>query len=239
MAGNVFSLDRVLHTVPELDKADKRSGATFVNILFGLVVTTAAISFSTELVKWWAEAWDAVNKPRLSHLLVAMALTVLSWIGYHQSQQYPPFLIKFLNIPFFQFVLDVSMVIVYYTAVAVAEGSHPALSEDALPEAILVLLVFLLYSAWDLLGFLLFRDPEYAKRLQTPRQPERRIGRRRSVTLWFTLAVGVLALVIWRLNPNTPLSVTVADAAIIAILFLYRVAKQASDPKVKTRPRAA
>ena len=237
MSADGLKFDRLLRTVPELDKADKRAGATFVNILFGLVVTTAAIRISTELVNGWADGWDSVAETGLAHLLVAVTLTVLSWIGYHQSQQYPPFLIKFINIPLIQFALDVSMVIVYYTVVAVAEGSDPRLTPSARPEAILVLVVFLLYAAWDVLGFRLFHDPEYASRLQTPREPDDGLGPRRWVTLGFALITGIQALAIWLLDPSMPISVILADAVIIAVLISYRLVKQLSDPKVKTRVR--
>jgi hypothetical protein len=233
-----FSLDRIRRTVPELDESDKRSGVTFVNILFGLVVTTAAIQFSAEFVNWWADGWNFVNKARLANLAVALTLTVLSWIGYHQSQQYPPFLIKFINIPFFQFCLDVSMVIAYYAVVAVAEnpdrGARAPLTPDALPEAGLVFIVFVLYALWDFLGYRLFHDPEYSRRLKTPREPER-LGPRRWVTFGFTVAAGIQALAIWVFRPSTGLSVIGADAAIIAFLLLYRLLKQGFDPKVKTR----
>lgn len=233
------SARRLFRTVPELDQGDKRSGATFVNILFGLVVTQAAIQLAKELVKWWGDGWNEVDETRLAHLLVALTLTVLSWIGYHQSQQYPPFLIKFVNIPFVQFFLDVLMVIMYYVVVAVAENSDhalgPVLTHSAGPEASLVFVVFVLYSVWDFTGFRLFHDPEYSKRLATPREADSKFGPRRWVTFIFTLVTGGLAMVVWQLDPETPGSVVITDAVIFAVLFLYRICKQASDPKVKTR----
>ncbi len=233
-----IDFDRIFRTVPEPDRADKRAGATFVNILFGLVVTTAAIEFATEFVILWDEGWSAVSETRLAHLLLAMALTLLSWIGYHQSQQYPPFLIKFLNIPFLQFLLDVLMVIAYYAVVVVAEGSDRALRPDALPEATLVLLVFVLYALWDWLGFRLFHDPEYASRLESPRDTDETIGPRRAVTLAFTGLALLQFAAIWLIRPRAPGSVIVADGLIVAMLFLYRVGKQLSDPRVKTRAGA-
>lgn len=233
---------RLFRTVPELDRGEKRYGATFVNILFGLVVAEAAIQFSRELVKWWGNGWEAVDEARLAHLLVAITLTVLSWIGYHQSQQYPPFLIKFINIPFFHFILDVSMVVVYYVVVAVAENSDPTtgplISKSPRPEAILVFAAFALYVLWDLLGYRIFRDPEYSKRLATPRNPETKLGPRRWVTAVFCCATGILAGVIWWVDPVTPASVIASDVILVLVLFLYRLCKQGSDPKVLTRSAA-
>ena len=107
---------RVFETV-RLDDGNKRSGATFVNILFGLVVTQAAVSIAEQIVVWYADGWEAVETTRCSHLLLALTLTVLSWIGYHQSQQYPPFLM-FMNLPMVLFVLDVLMVVALRSCVA-------------------------------------------------------------------------------------------------------------------------
>jgi len=230
---------RIFETVPELDKADKRSGATFVNILFGLVVTETAIQLSRELVNWSAAGWQEVDETRISHLLVAMTLTVLSWIGYHASQQYPPFLIKFLNLPFLQFFLDVSMVVTYYVVVALAETSGQqggaSLTPDARPEAALILVAFALYSAWDWSGYRLFRDREYARRLQSPREPATGLDPRRKVTFIFTAISLVIAATVWKTHPRAPGTVIATDVVLIAMLFCYRLAKQASDPNVLTR----
>jgi hypothetical protein len=231
---------RLLRTVPERDKADKRAGATFVNILFGLVVTQIAIELSKELVNWWGVGWVEVSETRLAHLLVALTLTALSWIGYHQSQQYPPFLIKFVNIPLLQFFLDVSMVVVYYVVVAVAENSDPlagpVLVPSARPEALLVFVTFGLYAVWDISGRFLFADPEYTSRLETPRDPQPAFGPRRRVTFWFTGVTGLIALAIWLTHPTAPGPVIFWDATLIAVLILYRLFKQGVDPKVKVRP---
>jgi hypothetical protein len=239
-------LRRLFRTVPELDRANKRSGATFVNILFGLVVTQAAIDLAEELVKFWDDGGEAIVETRLAHLSVAIVLTVLSWIGYHQSQQYPPFLIKFINIPFLQFVLDIAMVVTYYVVVAVAENSTTAevlnddagtvLTHGAAPEAFLIFVVFGLYAMWDIAGYRLFRDPEYATRLETPRDPaSETFGPRRRVTILYFFATGFLALAVWLWDPRSAGGVVLADTIIIVVLFLYRLTKQAVDPKMKTR----
>jgi hypothetical protein len=232
-------LDRLFKTVPELDRADNRAGITFVNILFGLVVTQAAIQLAGELVKLWVLHGPEVDDARVSHLLVAITLAVLSWIGYHQSQHYPPFLIKFINIPFIQFFLDVLMVLLYYVVVATAENTTAKngaiLNTSAKPEAILVFGAFLLYVAWDFLGFRLFRDRQYTSRFQTPRPPDKSFGPRRWVSVIFTLLAGLLAAGVWFSDPSTPRTVIAIDGVIIGLLFLYRIAKQGVDPKVKTR----
>jgi hypothetical protein len=233
-------LGRVLRTLPEVDRAEKRSGATFVNILFGLVVTDGAVKLARQGVVWWADGWDAVEVTRVTHLAVALALTILSWIGYHQSQQYPPFLIKFLNIPFVMFILDVLMVVAYYGVTLLAENGSPiegpVLEHSALPEALLIFVVFVLYAMWDYLNYRLFKDPAYASSMETPRPPDTNLGPRRHVTFRALLTAGALLATVWLLDPSSPAWVAVIDLILVSFLVLYRVAKQAVDPKVKIRP---
>jgi hypothetical protein len=86
-----------------------------------------------------------------SHLAVAVTLTLTSWIGYHNSKNRPRFVIAFVNLPFVQFTLDISMVVVYAFAVLTAEGVTSGATESpaVFPEAILVWIAFVLYVAWD------------------------------------------------------------------------------------------
>jgi hypothetical protein len=233
-----FSLDRIRRTVPELDESDKRSGVTFVNILFGLVVTTAAIQFSAEFVNWWADGWDFVNKTRLANLAVALTLTVLSWIGYHQSQQYPPFLIKFINIPFFQILprcVDGDRVLrsrcrCRESRSRRSRSTHTGCVTRSGPRFYRVRAL----RALGLFGLSVVSRPRVFQEAEDPREPER-LGPRRWVTFGFTVAAGIQALAIWVFRPSTGPSVIGADAAIIAFLLLYRLLKQGFDPKVKTR----
>lgn len=227
----------MFRTRPELEKPENRSGIAFVSILFGLVVTEAALDLSTEFVKWWDGSDTGVQETRLAHLAVAMTATILSWIGYHQSQQYPPFVIKFVNIPFFQFGLDVLMVVAYYGVVAMAETSDPdpAITHSAVPEAVLVSAIFALYAAWDGLGYRLARDPAYASRYATPRPPASELGARRRVTFVFLGISALLALGVALWDPAAPATVVGVDAVLVVILVSYRLAKQAFDANVQTR----
>lgn len=224
---------RVFRTVPELDRANKRSGAMFVNILFGLVVTTAASKIAEEFVKGWQSGWESVSETKISHLIVAMTVTVLSWISYHQSQQYPPFLIKFVNLPLVQFGLDIAMVVAYY---AIVETSEDGIARpSAKPEAWLVLLVFVLYSLWDLVGHRWERDPAYTSILETPRPPSRKLGPRRQVTFYFTGGALLIATGSKALNFLTPIPVVATDAVLVLFLIAYRLTKQLVHTGIKTR----
>ncbi|HEU5151921.1 MAG TPA: hypothetical protein VFU19_15600 [Iamia sp.] len=236
----LFDRRRLVETVPELDTAEKRSGATFVNILFGLVVSAGVGQVVFALREGYlADDPDAINATRLSHLGLALLVTTLSWIGYHQSQKYPPFLIKFVNIPLFTFALDVAMVASYYGLIATAEnpggGHEPVIGASARPEAGLILVVFVLYVAWDEAGFRLFRDPEYSFRMQAPRPPEETRGTRRMVTLAALAAAVAIFGVVAVADPSTPATVIAVDGLLALLVIAYRLAKQGVQDTVVLR----
>ncbi|HEY5011983.1 MAG TPA: hypothetical protein VIK61_04665 [Acidimicrobiia bacterium] len=232
-----FDLDRITKSVPELETGPNRSNLAFINILFGLVVTQAVLALTNELVRRYdSGTWKAVAETRLSHLAVAIAVTTLSWIGYHQSQNYPPFLIKFFNIPLWYFVLDVTMVIAYYLVVATAEKHGIANSvPDARPEACLVAFVFVLYFASDWLGFRLFNDREYSLRLEKAREPDPKFGARRWVTVGFLVLTVVLAACTLIAKPTNASVVVAVDGVLIVLLLTYRLAKVAVYDNVLMR----
>ena len=62
------------------------------------------------------------------------------------------------------------------------DAPGPVIEHSVLPEALVIVVVFVLYSAWDFVGFRLFRDPLYAAWLETPGDSEITPGPRRVVT---------------------------------------------------------
>lgn len=242
----LIDLRRLYKTVPELDTAEKRSGATFVNILFGLVVSEGVRQMVLALREAYLVepadlfgAIDALHAARVSHLGLALVVTTLSWIGYHQSQKYPPFLIKFVNIPLFTFALDVLMVASYYGLIATAESAggsdEPMIGASVRPETGLVVFVFVLYVAWDEAGFRLFRDPEYSFRMQTLRRPEVERGPRRRVTLGAFVGSILIGVLVLTVDPDAPRAVIAIDALLVALVVAYRLAKQAVQDTVLIR----
>jgi hypothetical protein len=125
-------------------------GISFVDVLFALVVGEVL----SPLRRWWT-----IPGPGWSHLVLAAVLVLTSWIGYHNSTNRPKYEIAFVNLPLWQFVLDISMVIAYwFTATSAELPEHspvmdlPAPRGSAVPEAILVAVCFLLYVLWDEVG---------------------------------------------------------------------------------------
>ncbi len=209
-----------------LQPDEKGTAAAFVNILFGLVVSQAVIEIVLALrTGYVAEDIDAIHATRLSHLLLAMLVTSLSWIGYHQGTS-RPFLIRYWNVPLTTFVLDVSLVATYYALIVVAEhpgGDHQsAIPADARPEAVLLVVVFLLYLAWDGAGHRLSETPGYAA---GPGVAGQRLPRR-LVTAVALGGVALAAAVVAAKRPETPGGIVVADGVLAVIAVAYRVAKQ-------------
>ena len=208
-----------------------RVGITFVDVLFALVVGLAL----APLGNWWK-----ISPAGWSHLAVAITLTLLSWIGYHNSANRPQWVIGFINLPFFLFALDITMVITYAFAVFTAETVTKGASTlpSILPEAWAVAVSFVLYALWDFANLRLKRHPPYAAAWQRAQddgllQSHERLPTdrpyRRYVTLYF-LAISVESIVIaYRAEAeyrHLPVQWAVGfDVWLVVLLFAYRIAK--------------
>ena len=223
--------NRVGRTRPEQDVGASQFGVGFVDILFGLVVTTAVEPLAQAGAGLLQRPQSDVSETRLAHLALAFVVSLSSWIGYHQSKQYPKFAIKLVNLPLVMFGLDVAMVVTYYVIVATAEPVGA--SADARPEFVLVGFVFVLYSVWDLLGWRVWGDPAYALVLQ--RSAEKQVGPRRKVTFASTAIVVVSSVFVWRDHPQSPRVVIALDAGLVLLAVIYRLTKQLVDPDVLVR----
>jgi hypothetical protein len=235
-----FDWDRIFRSLPEQETRENRTGFIFVSILFGLVVSAGVALFAAELYQAMGTGDREVSEVRLAHLAVALAATILSWIGYHQSKQYPPFVIKFIDIPLWMFMLDIAMLTIYYLLVATVEGGTaepptPA-TVDAFPEALLVMGAFILYLLWDVFSFVVANDDAYLEEMENRKAGDREpFGARRQVTALSAVLAAVVALGIVAVRPSTPGTVMVADALLVTLLIAYRLAKRGYDPKAKRR----
>jgi hypothetical protein len=156
------------------DKQPDKTGELFVDILFALVV-----GLMLEPLRNPKE----VTLEGGFHIAVAFVMTMLSWLGYHAStsrldpairipqihrfnkwREYidpPPGIEnKGRNLPFLHFVLDVSMVVVYWLTAVSFDRAFPRDGEaarfwryrddpSAFHEALFVLAAFGLYVLWD------------------------------------------------------------------------------------------
>jgi hypothetical protein len=180
----------------------------------------------TPLQRWWtipATGW--------SHLVVAFVLTIGSWIGYHTSANRPRYSIKFVNLPFAQFVLDIAMVIAYWLTAATAplpEHSTlrdlPAPTASAVPESVLVLAAFVLYVLWDRVSKIMQSKDYYINAQSKPWAPGRR-----KITVMCALGACLIAAVAGYANHNWRGQrswVIGLDVALILLLVGYRAAKE-------------
>lgn len=221
-----------------------RVGITFVDVLFALVVGYALEPLRT----WWK-----ISLEGRAHLSVAIVLTLLSWIGYHNSANRPTFVIGFVNLPLFIFVLDVSMVVTYAFAVFTAEtlhGDSSAAAATILPEAWAVFISFVLYWLWDRANYELKQHSQYedawneavkAGILKPHETFPKDMEYRRYVTIW-CLRLSVVALFaayVFQLSYRRLSSVTVVafDAILILLLIGYRIAKDWTDERLKAWSR--
>lgn len=225
-----------LSSDPRID--DSSVGISFIDVLFALVIGYAI----TPVAKWWsipAAGWI--------HLTTAVLLTLTSWIGYHNSRNRPRFVIGFFNLPLIQFTLDVAMVVVYAFTVFTAEGltDGATTSPAVFPEALLVLIAFILYVAWDQVGVGMKSTDEYERAWNTAAKHLPQLGeftkhdwtsRKRCAVTWFSLAaaaaVAVAAMVIDRKHdrPSFGTNLTI-NALLWTILLLFRVFKEWVTPK--------
>ncbi len=132
------------------------SGIDFVDILFALVIAKLLEQLSL-LIGEFSLREALLNLHLFSHLTVASTLTITSWIGYRGSLNSPKFKIRFPNLPLYKFLLDVSMVAVYWFAASSLEtdlGAGDGSPRDwkdysAVREVALCVIGFGLYVLWD------------------------------------------------------------------------------------------
>lgn len=199
-------------------------GITFIDVLFALVVSRIL-----------AAATDASSlpAPAISHLLVAAALTTFSWVGYHNSAHRPQYPIRFINLPFWQFLIDVLLVGDYWFVAATVEyvpeiPTRLNSPTSAQPEALGVFLAFVFYTLWDEVSRRIYSSSKYADDSDSSERL-----RRRRVTWVFALMSAAVFVVTLLWMPRDGGKVVALDVALLLVLSFYRVAKDWPAAKFK------
>jgi hypothetical protein len=231
---------RLPRAAPILDPAT--IGVSFVDILFALAVTQVFMPIAS-----WAQDPKKSPLPALSWwgLIVALTITVTSWIGYHTSANKARFAVQFFNVEFLKLVLDVAMVAVYFVLAAFAVNTRPMK-----PETLLVVVAFLLYAAWDLASVYQKRDGldnPYRLEWKKIQDDEKRLdvtedwtptdwGRVRAT--WAALvAATVIWLYVWFLESKQSLTADIViNVLLIVILFGYRFLKELWQKPTSSEP---
>jgi uncharacterized membrane protein len=142
------ALSAIFHPTPSASQAD--TSLRYTDILFGFVIRELFLR-----LQHWSEVPNVVR----AHLIVGTILVLGSWIGFRRSLKRSSYDVKFFNLPFFQFLADQGMLILYFR-VATLTPAEPEkldvqnmLPKDLTAETLLALLsVFVLYLLWDILG---------------------------------------------------------------------------------------
>lgn len=175
----------LLAAPPPVYRDSARIGTVFIDVLFGAVVAKA-LDLSTSP--------NGVPAAGRAQLVLAMVVTITSWLGYHNSSGRNSYRIMFFNLPLLQFVIEISHLLIYWLLVTTSAqwqgGRHLPVNKTAIPETVLVAVVFVLFCAWDFTALAMRRSDKYAEMKVDDDKP-----RRRGVTLCYTVLVVFLAII--------------------------------------------
>lgn len=181
------------------------TGLSFVDILFALVAGKILDTLTRT---------DSITPVGWAHLSVAAVLMIMSWVGYHTSQARARD-IRFFNLPLVQFLIDVALVVLYWMAVIFVEHTSPlAQDASALPQAVIIAIVFLLYAAWDVTSWRVAGGGTY--------------GRRRVVSvIWLLVSMLLLALSAYTnsFHPHNATLIIGLACGSVVLLIGYRIHK--------------
>lgn len=246
----------LLHPLPELARFD--TGLRFTDILFGFVIKEIFVRLQ------YSE-----NLPRevLLYLGVATALVLGSWIGYRRSLNRSAYEVKFFNLPFFRFVTDQAMLVLYFkvaSATAVDLGKPIAGNQTApvtpdpavlgMSALTLLFYVFCLYLVWDFLGIWMarakkgssFRYPDPQGTINVDKETNTiKDWTKQQSRDWPALAITAIALlvviILWLLSHGYGPGISAPNIFIAAIilLILYRFAKEVKTSWRQPQPKSA
>jgi hypothetical protein len=224
-----------LHPKPELVKFD--TSLRYTDILFGFVIREIFLRL---------QYWQSLNRFILLHLSVCVALVLGSWIGYRRSLNRSSYEVKFFNLPFFRFLLDQAMLILYFQVAGSTPGDFATVTNppdaNSLAQSTVKLLVFIfvLYLFWDFLGIRMTKSKESGMpRYAEPRENvDKDTNTIKDPTKWqeadwpglgITGVVLTVFLLLWLLiTPGCALAgkPILTFSVAIVLLILYRFIKE-------------
>jgi hypothetical protein len=207
---------------PPAEVSTKDTSLRYTDILFGFVIKELFVRLQN-----WSHLPGVVQW----HLLVGTTLVLGSWIGYRRSLNRLAYEVKFFNLPFFRFLVDQLMLVLYFRIAVLtsADGVNPPNSDLASQTLTLVIWVFALYVVWDSLGIWTAHSTKIgATGGFEPRYPvvadgKMTANRQKSDWhgFWITLIV-LLLLVLCSLVIRESLSFIL----LVPLLVIYRLAKE-------------
>jgi hypothetical protein len=221
----------------------RRTGLGLIELLFGFVLGLAFVQTFDFYNRFVAAGWG--------HLVLSVSTIVLSWVGYHNSRQAALWMMKFINGPFLQYVVDFLIVLSYLGLIVTVEGiraapthANPPLEISAVPEATLILVIFALYFVWDCLEVQINEKCSYEKEwsrrcdandIRLIHEGDRP---RLKVTALFGLIFLVIHIAVLQWEPRHNAVVAWVDGVMVALLIAYRVIQTvyAARPKATQSP---
>jgi hypothetical protein len=212
-----------LHPPPEVGKVD--TSIRFTDILFGFVIKELFVRLAN---------WELLPAYIQWHLIATSALVLGSWIGYRRSVNRSVYEVKFVNLPLMRFVVDQLMLVMYFRLAVLTQidlsAAQPSLSTVTERTLLDILIVFVLYIAWDVLSIWIAtcRDGD-RRRYPKPGDPKTGDGLPTSDVEWsgFWISVVFAALIAILFLCTRAMSTGVLIIALTAaLLVFYRVAKE-------------
>jgi hypothetical protein len=210
-----------LQPVPELEKFD--TSLRYTDILFGFVIRELFLRLQN-----WTLLDDAVKL----HLLVGTTLVLGSWIGYRRSLYRSKYQVKFFNLPFFRFILDQLMLILYFRIAVLTDPSGKQAAGGSLTNATvkLIMYVFVLYVLWDLLGLWMTsaKSSGTERKFLYPVVDEEKMTDKKQQFNWigFFITAASLGVVILLWSVVDCFPPRREYFAVVTLLLLYRWAKE-------------
>jgi hypothetical protein len=195
----------------------------FVQLLFSLTAAEIARQ-SAELTlqgRPWSEAL-----PAYTHLLLATAVVVTSWVGWSASKASLRLTVtSVFGWPFLILLTDVFLVILYFILVRGAEIPKPGETLVASPvnEAVTVALIFAGYFAWDVLTKAVVRGEG---------TPAAFLYRLCGSTMWERGWISFVCMLLGLLadcflhSVTSGIGVVLVDASLLCLVFLFRAMKE-------------
>jgi hypothetical protein len=136
-------ISAIFHPTPSVGQID--TSLLYPDILFGFVIRELFLRLQN---------WLAIPNVVRAHLIVGTILVVGSWIGFRRSLNRSSYEVKFFNLPFFRFVADQGMLILYFRIATLTPVGTSVMQPNVIANQTLlpVLWVFVLYAVWDILG---------------------------------------------------------------------------------------
>jgi hypothetical protein len=212
-----------LHPPPKVGKTD--TSLRYTDILFGFVIKELFLRL---------QHWTALDAVGRLHLVTGTTLVLGSWIGYRRSTHRPQYEVMFFNLPFFRFLADQLMLVIYFRmAVLTKEDGQLVVSSDNLAShsTYLLTLVFCVYLVWDLLGIRMAtaEDTNSQLRYTKPTKDSER-GTDQLDVNWEGALITLVCLLLLVLTYFSALHDTFSRVntllSAIAILLLYRLLKE-------------